>query len=190
MGQCLIKRAVRALQAEIPTIRQFSTLSPIPGFRSWLLQQLRETERGRQTILTDFDWSEARHIVFPSATPEEQNPLGRLRHYLSDSSWMREDDKARQLMEGPLMRLCAFYLYSEKRRNFALDSVGKLTRKKWRVFTIRKLIFNFGLAANFHLRNGAMMYRLNWAADLSPRGLKNSFGMVNNCFSSRKNEMI
>ena len=45
-------------------------------------------------------------------------------------------------------RLCAQYLYLEKRRKGALDSV-----------------------ANFHLRNGATLWRLNWLADLSPRGL-------------------
>ena len=55
------------------------------------------------------------------------------------------------------MRLCAKYLFSEKRRNFALDPV-----------------------ANFHLRNGATMWRLNWWADLSPRGLTNSCGIMVN----------
>ena len=55
------------------------------------------------------------------------------------------------------MRLCAKYLYLEKRRNFALDPV-----------------------ANFHLRNGAAMWRLNWWADLSPRGLTNSCGIMVN----------
>ena len=56
-----------------------------------------------------------------------------------------------------LMRLCAKYLFVEKRRNFALDPV-----------------------ANFHLRNGATMWRLNWWADLSPRGLSNSCGIMVN----------
>ena len=58
---------------------------------------------------------------------------------------------------GVLMRLCARYLFVEKRRNFALDPV-----------------------ANFHLRNGATMWRLNWWADLSPRGLTNSCGIMVN----------
>ena len=135
---------------EIPSIKQFSTLSPIPGFRSWLLHQLRETERGRETILTKFDWREA-NVLIKSTNGK---PYEQLRQILVDSSWMKDDSKSK-LLEFPLMRLCAHYLYAEKRRGFAVDSV-----------------------ANFHLRNGAMMYRLNWAADLSPRGLKNSFGMV------------
>lgn len=152
LGQCLITRAVAALQVEIPSIQQFSTLSPIPGFRSWLLHQLRETERGRETILTKFNWREADVLIKSS----NEKPYEQLRQILVDSSWMKDDSKS-QMLQNPLMRLCAHYLYTEKRRGFAVDSV-----------------------ANFHLRNGAMMYRLNWAADLSPRGLKNSFGMMMN----------
>ncbi len=37
---------------------------------------------------------------------------------------MREEAKAK-LLENPLMRLCAHYLFVEKRRGFALDSVGR-----------------------------------------------------------------
>ena len=35
-------------------------------------------------------------------------------------------------------------------------------------------------AANFHLKNGAVMWRLNYNADPSPRGLSNSCGMMVN----------
>jgi malonyl-CoA decarboxylase len=116
----LIKRALRELQTEIPSLQQHSTLSPIPGFRSWLLQQLRETERGRKTVLTDFNWGTALQLI----NSTKENPLGMLRSLLVDSSWMREEAKAK-LLENPLMRLCAHYLFVEKRRGFALDSVGK-----------------------------------------------------------------
>lgn len=116
----MITRAVAALQMEIPSIKQFSTLSPIPGFRSWLLHQLRETERGRETILTKFDWREAEVLIKSS----NEKPYEQLRQILVDSSWMKDDSKSK-LLEGPLMRLCAHYLYTEKRRGFAVDSVGK-----------------------------------------------------------------
>lgn len=116
----MIKRALRELQAEIPSLKQHSTLSPIPGFRSWLLQQLRETERGRKTVLTDFNWGTALQLI----NSTKENPFGLLRSFLVDSSWIREEAKAK-LMEKPLMRLCAHYLFVEKRRGFALDSVGK-----------------------------------------------------------------
>src|SRR5665811_2369534 len=35
-GDSLIKRVVETLQAEFPRLRTFATLSPMPGFRSWL----------------------------------------------------------------------------------------------------------------------------------------------------------
>lgn len=36
------------------------------------------------------------------------------------------------------------------------------------------------ILANFHLRNGAVLWRLNWLADPSSRGLTNSCGMMVN----------
>lgn len=33
---------------------------------------------------------------------------------------------------------------------------------------------------NFHVRNGASLWRLNWLADTSPKGLKESFGIMAN----------
>ena len=53
-----------------------------------------------------------------------------------------------------LMRLAARYLVMERRRGKALD-----------------------LVANFHLRNGASVWRLNWQADPSERGMAQSFGI-------------
>lgn len=34
--------------------------------------------------------------------------------------------------------------------------------------------------ANFHLRNGAVLWRLNWMADMSSRGVSGSFGIMAN----------
>ncbi|VTU30519.1 Malonyl-CoA decarboxylase (MCD) [Variovorax sp. PBL-H6] len=56
-GDSLIKRVVETLQAELPRLKTFATLSPIPGFRSWFaknagvlltrLDEKRQTELGR-----------------------------------------------------------------------------------------------------------------------------------------------
>ena len=35
-------------------------------------------------------------------------------------------------------------------------------------------------SANFHLQNGAVLWRLNWGADMSIRGLSKSCGMMVN----------
>jgi len=56
-GDSLIKRVVETLQQELPRLKTFATLSPIPGFRGWLaknagsllarLDDKRQTELGR-----------------------------------------------------------------------------------------------------------------------------------------------
>jgi malonyl-CoA decarboxylase len=56
-GDSLIKRVVETLQEELPRLKTFATLSPIPGFRTWLaknaadllprLDEKREAELGR-----------------------------------------------------------------------------------------------------------------------------------------------
>lgn len=60
-------------------------------------------------------------------------------------------------MRPAMTRLAAQYLLRERRRGAALDPV-----------------------ANFHLRNGAAVARLNWLADPSARGLAGSLGLMVN----------
>ena len=75
---------------------------------------------------------------------------------IKNNSWIKNNDLCSDL-KPVLMRLCARYLYAEKRRNFALNSV-----------------------ANFHLRNGSCLWRINWLADTSRRGMTYSCGMMVN----------
>ena len=56
-----------------------------------------------------------------------------------------------------LLKLCAHYLVNEKSGRLAKDPV-----------------------ARFHLGNGARLHRLNWAADLSEKGRRQSAGMMVN----------
>ncbi|MGH0118092.1 UNVERIFIED_CONTAM: hypothetical protein FKN15_043592 [Acipenser sinensis] len=79
-----------------------------------------------------------------------------MRKLLSTNEWVSSGHLVKAL-EPVLMRLCPWYLYGEKHRGYALNPV-----------------------ANFHLQNGATMWRLNWQADTSPRGLSASCGMMVN----------
>ena len=45
-GNFLIKRVVDNLTAEFPNLKDFATLSPIPGFRRWLDAELGRDEAG------------------------------------------------------------------------------------------------------------------------------------------------
>lgn len=68
-GDSLIKHVVEALRSEFPKLRTFATLSPIPGFRSWLsknlaaqLDRLDEKQRLALGKAVDFEPPGASHV--------------------------------------------------------------------------------------------------------------------------------
>jgi malonyl-CoA decarboxylase len=70
--------------------------------------------------------------------------------------WSR-DAGAAATLKAPLMQLAAHYLLEAKRGKRALDPV-----------------------AQFHLSNGARLERINWLADTSAKGMRESAGMMVN----------
>ncbi|KAK2570748.1 Malonyl-CoA decarboxylase [Acropora cervicornis] len=157
LGNFLIKHVVQELQHEFPNIEQYATLSPIPGLRQWLKLQinnaLEQEEKGvpQMVLLED----EVKQIIEINQRTVK-GPLASFKEILETTDWYQNSLMADSLKK-PLLRLCARYLYEEKRRGFVMDPVG-----------------------NFHIRNGACMWRLNWLADLSARGMDNSFGIMVN----------
>jgi malonyl-CoA decarboxylase len=73
-----------------------------------------------------------------------------------DRAWSRDASVAATL-KAPLMQLAAHYLLEAKRGQRAFDPV-----------------------AHFHLSNGARLERINWLADTSARGMRESAGMMVN----------
>ncbi|XP_022438782.1 malonyl-CoA decarboxylase, mitochondrial isoform X3 [Delphinapterus leucas] len=151
LGAFLIKRVVKELQKEFPHLGTFASLSPIPGFTKWLLGLLKSKakDHGRNELLTD---SECKEISKITGGPVNET----LKTILSSSEWAQSEQLVRAL-QAPLMRLCAWYLYGEKHRGYALNPV-----------------------ANFHLQNGAVMWRINWMADVSLKGITGSCGLMVN----------
>lgn len=143
-GDSLIKRVVETLKEEFPKLKVFATLSPIPGFRSWLgknasalLDQLADKERKAL----------GQELAVEPVTPANflaaiENPLA-----------LPEKSLVRQL----LLQCAAHYLGQGLKDGKPLDAV-----------------------ARFHLGNGARVERLNWAADPSPKGLKQAHGLMVN----------
>jgi malonyl-CoA decarboxylase len=150
-GNFLIKRVVDRLASELPRLKNFATLSPIPGFRAWLEAQFSESgQPGRPDLLTA---GERRALA---ALPGELANAG-VRGLLARPDW-HQDEKVAAALREPLLRLCARYLVNETTlKGRARDPV-----------------------AHFHLSNGARMERLNWAADLSKKGLQQSAGIMIN----------
>ncbi|XP_042240520.1 malonyl-CoA decarboxylase, mitochondrial-like [Homarus americanus] len=153
LGNYLIKRVVHELKAEFPSMSQFSSLSPIPGFVKWLNGMMARAQRGEAQIFTETELSTLQSSLELESFAQVYD---RLRKLFTTNGWVEELEMV-EALEVPLMRLCAYYLFLEKRRGYALDSV-----------------------ANFHLKNGAVMWRINWLADRSPRGLANSCGIMVN----------
>lgn len=145
------------LRHEFPNITQYSTLSPIPGFKQWLKLQLshaleQQANDVPQTLLLE----DEQEIIQGSHSNTELSSLSLFKNLLETSEWHLNPSIA-DCLRKPLVRLCTKYLYKEKRRGFVMDPVG-----------------------NFHIRNGAWMWRLNWLADVSARGMDNSFGLMMN----------
>ena len=146
-GDFLIKRVVDRLAAELPHIKTYATLSPIPGFRTWLEKQLAE---GVDLM------NPAERKAMPEELTEEG--LGTL---LARPRWW-EDETVSTVLRGPLVRLCARYLVNEKRRSgTALDSVAhfhlsngaRVERLDWGAdFASNGLKQSYGIMVNYLYR--------------------------------------
>ncbi|WP_373182357.1 malonyl-CoA decarboxylase [Halomonas campaniensis] len=112
-GNFLIKQVVQELKQELPQLRHFVTLSPVPGFRQWL-----EERRGDEAL--------------PEALRET---LGEL----DAAEWHRDAERAARL-EAVVRPLAARYLAEEKNARglpqnavarFHLGNGAELHRVNW-----------------------------------------------------------
>jgi malonyl-CoA decarboxylase len=128
-GNFLIKQVVEELQAEFPQLKRFSTLSPVPGFRRWLMQQLAE----------------------------ESNPDAALLPKLARDGWWHDPEQSEPL-RAALLRLCATYLTRRPSPGNRIDSVARfhlgngarLERINWLGNTeLRAIQESFGIMVNY-----------------------------------------
>jgi len=137
LGNFLIKRVAEQLKRELPQLKTFCTLSPIPGFMGWLTKARPEAlpshaQRAHDQLQAacGADFAALTHAARLVALPgSAHHALWRLAaHYLVDVSPLPHGDPV----------------------------------------------------ARFHLDNGARLERLNAQANLSPKGLKQSAGLMVN----------
>ncbi len=143
-GNFLIKNVVKDLSAKLPNLKTFSTLSPIPGFLTYLRkhpEKLVFSERELKLLKEMARGSDAKEFFFTA--------IDNLKEHLKEDS--------PHPLKPILLRLCASYLLSAKKNLQAFDRVS-----------------------HFHLSNGAKIERINWAADLSEKGIGQSAGMMVN----------
>ena len=136
-GDLLIKQVVDLISTELPHIKKFSTLSPIPGFSAWLARAARDDES---------NLSSAERAVAKQLQASAQS-----HGWINDAALCSE-------YEPVLLSLCAHYLKNEKRGNQPLDPVSRfhlrngarLERINWLGDTSPKgLQESAGLLANY-----------------------------------------
>jgi malonyl-CoA decarboxylase len=107
-GNFLIKQVVEELNAEFPQLKQFSTLSPVPGLRRWLGQRLATGSDPDAALLLE----------------------------LERDGWWNEPARSEKL-RAPLLRLCARYLTRKPSiridpvARFHLGNGARLERINW-----------------------------------------------------------
>eukprot|EP00977_Amphora_coffeiformis_P009919 scaffold2300_cov160-Amphora_coffeaeformis.AAC.6 len=114
-------------------------------------RQWLESDVHRHDWITQEDRQALADSLGCSADVAVTTLLERLEKSLDDHPNLSAIPTVRQVM----MRWAAHYLFVEKHRRKPLDRV-----------------------ARFHVSNGAIMDQLHWGADLSPKGWRNSFGIM------------
>ena len=149
-GDFLIKRVVDALAAELPRLKVFATLSPLPGFRGWLAK-----ERHRPDLLLP---AEAKALAAAVGNGDAEPDLVQL---LERPGWQTDSALAAALRE-PLLRMCVQYLVLEKGRSgraadpvahFHLTNGARVERLNWLGDTSEKgLQQSAGIMVNYLYR--------------------------------------
>jgi malonyl-CoA decarboxylase len=140
LGNFLIKRVAERLKHELPQLKTFCTLSPIPGFMAWL---------AKVPVASLPDKTARAHDELLAACGEW--PALANAHKLAALSGAAHH---------ALWRLAAHYLVHVSPQQSG-EQMGDPV-------------------ARFHLDNGARLERLNAQANLSPKGLKQSAGLMVN----------
>ena len=162
LGNFLIKQVAEQLQVEFPSLKTFCTLSPVPSFAQWLA-------RAREITCARLKPARLRALnaLLAGLRSRYGEDLSGLRVVLArtllqvgDGSGEGGEAVAREIGDDAeaLRRLCAFYLvHGGHEDHDASDPV-----------------------ARFHLNNGARLERVHALADLSRKGVRQSFAtMVN-----------
>ncbi len=146
-GNFLIKRVADRLANEMPRIKEFATLSPIPGLRQHIDGRLK-TEG--DDVLTSAEIASLVPVI------GDARGAAAVRKLLDQPTWW-EVPAINKALRPILCRLAAHYLTTPDAKGRALDRV-----------------------AHFHLGNGAVIERLNWLADTSANGFRQSYAMMVN----------
>jgi malonyl-CoA decarboxylase len=101
-GNFLIKQVVEELKAELPNVRTFVTLSPVPGFAAWLARE-------RQDATSEALDEEMREALRP----------------LDEAGWHLDPEKAEQVRAALLPLAAHYFLKARTRDGRPVDPVAR-----------------------------------------------------------------
>ena len=157
LGNFLIKRVAEQLKQELPQLKTFCTLSPIPALSAWLHKLANPA---RDPVLDGPNPGSAMAGLPAAATERALHALAVLREAAGDDLQALNHSHTLSALPAAahhaLWRLAALYLVHRSPQPGG-DPV-----------------------ARFHLDNGARLERLNAQANLSAKGLKQSAGLMVN----------
>ncbi|HET9717963.1 MAG TPA: malonyl-CoA decarboxylase [Pseudolabrys sp.] len=134
-GNFLIKQVVEEVSREIPTLSTFVTLSPVPGFATWLK---RERSAETSTVLTDTD----KAVLSALDQPE----------------WWREEESVGPLRDAVMRAAACYFLRVRNERGLPIDPVARfhlgngarLERINWLADTSERAMSQaYGLMVNY-----------------------------------------
>jgi malonyl-CoA decarboxylase len=147
-GNFLIKLVVEDLGSELPSLKHFATLSPIPGFRRWLDRCLSENDKG---LLLDYE-----------RTAFGEPALENFRQALAAHA-ITDEGPATPAIKAILERLCALYLATSNGKygpedpvaRFHLRNGARVERIHWGANpSPRGMAESYGLMVNYLYETG------------------------------------
>jgi malonyl-CoA decarboxylase len=141
-GNFLIKQVVEELRPELPRLKQFATLSPVPTFRRWLMEQLA----GDEGLLLPEERAEVEMLAGTNGDSASNAPDGDLADDVDPST------------KSALQRLLATYLTAanggkgpqDPVARFHLGNGARLERINWAANTsARGIDESLGMMVNY-----------------------------------------
>jgi malonyl-CoA decarboxylase len=118
-GEFLIKKVVERLARELPRIKTYATLSPVPGLRKWLRSA---APADIEANLSEAEQGGVRALGGSDATTEA------LKTVLARPDW-HKDPVVRKALKDPLLRLCARYFLERRGDGQPIDPVARFHLK-------------------------------------------------------------
>jgi len=147
-GNFLLKRVVDDLKRDLPGLKQFATLSPIPRLRHWL----REHPEALDEAVTDSEWKKLTDLGVPAADADT------LLAMVLEDHWLEQPGMP-EALKPALNRIAARYLVHARGRGdlpfdpvarFHLGNGARIERLNWMGDTSSKGIKqSFGQMVNY-----------------------------------------